>query len=121
MAKETLRWRLISFDIRDPKRYRQAARIIKAYAVRIQYSVFRARLDDRETERLRWELARVLSAEDALLVLDLCPRCAGRVVSQNQVDDWTAEPPMVLFSGIRSEHGSVSPRPSSDEEPDEVH
>ena len=121
MAKETLRWRLISFDIRDPKRYRQVAKIIKAYAVRIQYSVFRARLDDRETERLRWELSRAMAEEDALLVLDLCPRCAARVISQNQVDDWTAEPPMVLFSGSHTEHGSTTAALDSSDESDEVH
>jgi CRISPR-associated protein Cas2 len=61
MSRETLRWRLISFDVRDTKRYRQVTKIIKGVAVRVQYSVFRARLDDRETERLRWELSRVMA------------------------------------------------------------
>lgn len=116
MSKESLRWRLISFDVRDPKRYRQVAKIIKAYANRIQYSVFRARLDDRETARLRWELSRVMDAEDALLVLDLCPRCATRVVSQNQVDDWTLEPPVVLFPRAGMNHGPSTVAPTSNDE-----
>lgn len=108
MANETQRWRLISFDIREPKRYRQVVRIIKGYAARIQYSVFRSRLDDRETERLRWELSRVMAEEDALLVVDLCPRCAARVVSKNQVDDWTLEPATVLFAGAGANQASDS-------------
>src|SRR5512138_3423971 len=91
MAHETRRWRLISFDIREPKRYRKVIKVLRAYATRIQYSVYRARLDDRETERLRWELSVVMDKADALLVVDLCPHCAARVISKNQVDDWTAE------------------------------
>lgn len=121
MSKENLRWRLISFDIRDTKRYRHVARIIKGYATRIQYSVFRARLDDRETQRLRWELSRVMADEDALLVLDLCPRCAARVISQNQVDDWTVEPAMVLFSsGPMHQHAPTPAETIDGDDPNEV-
>ncbi len=121
MANETQRWRLISFDIREPKRYRQVAKIIKGYAVRIQYSVFRARMDDRETERLRWELSRVMAEEDALLVVDLCPHCAARVVSKNQVDDWTLEPATVLFAGASANHASDPGDSGSSDSSHEVH
>lgn len=99
MSHENLRWRLISFDIREPKRYRKVIKVLKGYAIRIQYSVFRARLDDRETERLRWELSVVMAKEDALLIVDLCPHCATRVISKNQVEDWTDEPALVVFVG----------------------
>ena len=99
MSHSDLRWRIVSFDIRDAKRYRRAAKILKGAAVRLQYSVFRARLDDRGIERLRWELARELADEDALLVIDLCPHCASRVVAKNQVDDWSVDPPTVIFPG----------------------
>lgn len=99
MARDTERWRLISFDIRDPSRYRRVIKILKGYAVRVQYSVFRSRLDDRQSERMRWELSREMAPEDALLVLDLCPHCAERVVAKNQLDDWTTEPPAVVIIG----------------------
>jgi CRISPR-associated protein Cas2 len=110
MAHATQRWRLISFDIRDVRRYRKAIKVLKGYARRIQYSVFRARLDDRETERLRWELSCAMDESDALLLVDLCPRCASRIVSKNQVDDWTAERPTVIFSG---EHAPVARPPKA--------
>ena len=112
MAYDTQRWRLISFDIREPKRYRRPIKVLKAYATRVQYSVFRARLDDRETERLRWELSRAMDPEDALLVVDLCPHCASRVISRNQVDDWTDDPPVAVFVGGSENHGPVAAIPA---------
>lgn len=120
MSNETQRWRLISFDIREPKRYRKVIKVLKGYAVRIQYSVFRARLDDREAERLRWELSCVMDDEDALLVVDLCPHCAERVISKNQLDDWTAEPATVIFVG-NGEHAPDDPAPNSLQTASEVH
>jgi hypothetical protein len=48
-------------------------------------------LSDRELERLRWELAKVMHEEDALLIVDLCPSCASRVVHRNHVDGWTEQ------------------------------
>ncbi|MBI5488458.1 MAG: CRISPR-associated endonuclease Cas2 [Deltaproteobacteria bacterium] len=85
------RWRLVCYDIRDPGRYRRASKLIKGAGRRVQYSVFRCRLDDRELERLRWELSRVLDPADGLLVVDLCPSCAARVVTRNRDEDWSGE------------------------------
>lgn len=92
MSEDTKRWRLVSYDIRDPARYRKAYTIITGHGTRLQYSLFRCRLDDAQVEKLRWRLAKVLDAEDSLLIIDLCPRCADRVVAKNQVDDWSVEP-----------------------------
>jgi CRISPR-associated protein Cas2 len=91
------RWRLVCYDVRDPKRYRRAYRIVRGSGRSVQYSIFRCRLDDRETERLRWELARALAPEDSLLVIDLCPSCARHVVSRNHVDGWDQEEPTFLI------------------------
>lgn len=38
-----------------------------------------------------------MADEDALLVVDLCPHCASRVISRNQVEDWAMEPATVVF------------------------
>ena len=86
------RWRLVCYDIREPARWRKVYRIIRGAGTHVQYSVFRCRLDDRELEKLRWELSRVMAAEDALLVVDLCPRCAGKVISRNHVHGWDEVP-----------------------------
>lgn len=85
---DSRRWRLICYDVRDPKRYRKLYKIVRSYARPVQYSIFRARLDDRQIEQLRWELSEVLDEEDRLLIVDLCPSCAERVVARNHLDDW---------------------------------
>ncbi len=93
------RWRLICYDIRDPKRYRRVFKVLRGTAHSVQYSIFRARLTDREAEELRWELAKVMEPEDALLIVDLCPTCANNVVSRNHVGDWTVEPAAFTILG----------------------
>lgn len=90
---ENRRWRLVCYDIRDRGRYRKAHKLIKGYGEAVQYSIFRCRLDDRQAAALRWELSRLLSDEDSLLVIDLCQGCAGRVVTCNHKAGWDAAPP----------------------------
>lgn len=86
------RWRLICYDIRDPARWRKVYRIVRGAGTHVQYSIFRCRLDDRELEKLRWELSRVMAPEDALLVVDLCPGCATKVISRNHIEGWDEVP-----------------------------
>jgi len=69
------RWHLVSYDIRDPKRLRRAAKVLSGFGIRIQYSVFTCQLSDRDRERLRWELGKVLAEEDALLIFGICNQC----------------------------------------------
>ncbi|MBK9129424.1 MAG: CRISPR-associated endonuclease Cas2, partial [Phycisphaerales bacterium] len=104
------RWRLICYDIRDDARYRKVFKLLRGTAMSVQYSIFRARLDDRETERLRWQLSKLMAPEDALLIIDLCPRCAENVVSRNHVDGWTAEPPPFAIIGADSLRGPTKER-----------
>ncbi len=86
------RWRLVCYDIRDPARWRNVYRIVRGAGTRVQYSIFRCRLDDRELANLRWRLAQVMDLADALLVVDLCPRCADNVISHNHIEGWTDPP-----------------------------
>lgn len=102
------RWRLVCYDIRDPKRYRKAHKILKGVGRPVQYSIFRCRLDDQEIEKLRWELAKVLDAADRVLVVDLCPRCAERVISRNHVEGWTRTPETFRILGGSGSHGPVA-------------
>lgn len=96
------RWRLVCYDVRDPKRYRKVHKIIRGSGEPVQYSIFRCRLDDRESERLRWRLSRVMDSEDALLIVDLCPSCAHKVVSRNHVEGWSERPPPFRIVGSDS-------------------
>ena len=104
------RWRLICYDVRDPKRYRELYKVMKGIGRRIQYSVFRSRLDDREIEQLRWKLAKILDPVDRLLVVDLCPTCASRAISRNHVEGWTEKPaPFTIVTSQAPEPVDASP------------
>jgi CRISPR-associated protein Cas2 len=109
------RWRLVCYDVRDPKRYRKLFKIVKGAGEPLQYSIFRCRLDESETERLRWRLSQVMDATDSLLIVDLCPSCAHKVVSRNHVEGWTEEPATFRIVGATRKCGdertTESPRP----------
>jgi CRISPR-associated protein Cas2 len=109
------RWRLVCYDVRDPKRYRALYKVMKGVGRRIQYSVFRCRLDDREIEQLRWNLAKILDAADSLLIIDLCPSCASRAISRNHVEDWTEKPPSFAIVGRQSPVGVAKERSDADD------
>ena len=91
----TRHWHLIRYDVRDPKRLRRVAKILEGYGTRLQYSVFRCRLDERTLEKLHWELNQVLADEDDLLVMPLCPACAAKVPEHSTGDQssWVDKPP----------------------------
>lgn len=93
------RWRLVAYDIRDPARWRKVYKIVCGAGERVQYSLFRCRLDNRDVERLRWRLARVMAPEDSLLVVDLCPTCASNVIARNHVEGWETRPPTFRIIG----------------------
>lgn len=86
-------WYLVSYDIRDVKRWRVAYKLLRGRGERVQYSLFRCRLNRTEVESLRWELERILDDEDDLLVIHLCPRCAGSIEVRNSDDAWDAPTP----------------------------
>lgn len=85
------KWYLVTYDIRDPRRLRHTAKIIKGYGTRLQYSVFRCRLSTREMEEMRWELSKLLAPEDDLLVIGICSHCASHILSKGYEEDWLEE------------------------------
>jgi CRISPR-associated protein Cas2 len=89
-------WYLVSYDIRDDKRWRAAYKLLRGHGERVQYSLFRVCLNRTEVESLRWQLERILAAEDDLLVIHLCPRCAGQVEVRNSAESW--DQPAVRFA-----------------------
>ena len=91
------RWLLVCYDIRDPKRLRRVAQLMEGHGTRVQYSVFRCHLSDRERERLRWELARIMEPEDAVLFVPLCPSCSTRVSSIGAQPEWETNAPRVII------------------------
>ncbi|MCY6492310.1 CRISPR-associated endonuclease Cas2 [Leptolyngbya sp. GGD] len=85
---ESKNWYLICYDIRSPKRWRKAYKLLQGYGEAVQYSIFRSRLNQREREKLRWELAKILASEDNLLIVGLCHRCVERVHQCNCPGVW---------------------------------
>jgi CRISPR-associated protein Cas2 len=49
---------------------------------------FRCRLSQKEREKLRWELEKILTAEDNLLLIGMCDRCQCRIPDYNREDVW---------------------------------
>lgn len=88
-------WHLITYDVRDPKRLRQVAKKLEGYGTRVQYSVFRCRLDRLLLEKLHWELRQLMADEDDLLVIPLCSGCASKVPVHSTGDQssWADKPP----------------------------
>lgn len=88
-------WHLITYDVREPKRLRRVAKKLEGYGVRVQFSVFRCRLDQETLEKLHWELNRLMAAEDNLLVIPLCDKCSEKIPehSTGNQADWGEKPP----------------------------
>jgi len=88
---ESKNWYLVCYDIRDPKRWRKAYKLLQGYGESVQLSIFRCRLSQRDREKLRWELEQILELEDDLLLAGLCHRCVERVQKCNRPGSWEAE------------------------------
>lgn len=64
---------LIAYDITQPRRLRQVARICERFAQRLQDSVYLADLDDAELQRLMLALARTIdAATDSVRYVPVC-------------------------------------------------
>ncbi|ADE56270.1 CRISPR-associated endonuclease Cas2 [Aminobacterium colombiense] len=86
------KWFIISYDIRNEKRLRKVAKLMEGYGQRIQYSVFRLHLNERGLEHLRWKLSKCTTAEDGLLITELCEKCISRLRMRNGENAWPDEP-----------------------------
>jgi len=80
--------RLICYDVRDEKRWRKVEKLVKGYGERVQYSVFRCWLTDRQCEALLWRLEREMDREDSLLVVPISNDMQNQVIAKNLMTDW---------------------------------
>ena len=81
-------WYLFSYDIRDPKRWRQVHKIVNGYGERLQYSLFRCYLTPAQMEQARHRLETNMAKEDDLLIIRLSPRCKiiERTINQTWIE-----------------------------------
>jgi CRISPR-associated protein Cas2 len=88
---EQKNWYVVCYDITEPKRWRRAFKLLHGYGRWLQLSIFRCRLTAQQMEKLRWELEKILTAEDRLLILTLCESCEKRTASHNRPESWIGE------------------------------
>lgn len=81
-------WYLISYDIRDPKRLRRAAKAILGRGERVQYSVYRCRVTKVQLEKMLWQMGKFLEEEDSLLVIGLCSNCVRKIEQIGYHYEW---------------------------------
>ena len=84
-------WHLISYDVRDDGRRRKVARLLEGYGERLQYSVFRLHAGNRQVQRVRWEVARLMADEDDLLCIPLPDTVARGIQTLRGPAEWAAE------------------------------
>lgn len=92
-------WHLVMYDIREPARWREVWKLLKGYGRPIQYSVFRVKATRLQVERMRWELERLLAAEDDLLIVPICGRCVTGLQTRNRDDAWPQDEPPYKIVG----------------------
>jgi CRISPR-associated protein Cas2 len=88
---EPKHWYVVCYDITEPKRWRRVYKLMNGYGRRLQYSIFRCRLTVRHMEKLRWELEKILTTEDRLLILILCEGCEKKTATHNRPESWIGE------------------------------
>ncbi len=86
---EQKNWYLVCYDIRCPKRWRKAYKLLEAYGERLQYSIFRCWLSQRTREKMRWELEEVLTFDDDLILIRLSNSCVKALPGYNRPNTWT--------------------------------
>jgi CRISPR-associated protein Cas2 len=86
MAARTCR--LVCYDVRDERRLRAVAKVLEGYGERVQYSIFRCWLTDRQHESLLWRLEQVMEDDDSLLVVPIPAEVERRVYSRNLQTEW---------------------------------
>ncbi|MBA3008063.1 MAG: CRISPR-associated endonuclease Cas2 [Proteobacteria bacterium] len=85
---------LVIYDIADPRRLYQVARILKDYGQRVQQSKFELEICVRVFSELRARIAQVIDeAEDGVKYIPLCERCLHKteIIGQGRYIDPDSE------------------------------
>lgn len=82
---------LIMYDISHPRRLAKVSKILLDYGIRVQCSIFEARIYPSELTQMLTRIKKVLKQdEDSFKVFHLCEKCSakrqafGRAVAWNQ-------------------------------------
>lgn len=81
------RYYLVCYDIVEPRRWRSCYKLLHGYGERIQYSIFKCRLTDKQLAEMRWKLVKVLNKdEDKLMISPIHPEDVPRIFMLNMPD-----------------------------------
>ena len=84
---------IISYDIADPRRLYQVAKLLEAVGTRIQKSVFECSLTPDALPLLRLRLRKVINpTEDHILIVPVCVHCRYAISWQGKLPDASAAP-----------------------------
>lgn len=73
---------LVAYDIADPKRLHQVAKVCEDWGLRVQYSVFECRLEANSFARFWAELNAVIHPKlDRIVAYKVCTKCAREIHS----------------------------------------
>ncbi|MBO8138790.1 MAG: CRISPR-associated endonuclease Cas2 [Desulfotomaculum sp.] len=79
---------IIAYDITDDRRRNKIHKALKDYAVPVQYSVFEARLSDKDYITLQHKLERLMnSKEDSIIFYRQCARCSEDLLRMGKSAD----------------------------------
>ena len=85
------RFYLVCYDITDPKRWKKCYKILNGYGQRLQYSVFKCLLTEKQYSELKWKMVRTLEKEDRLLIVPIHPEDTEKIFVLNMEEDWKTE------------------------------
>lgn len=72
---------LVCYDISDEKRLRRIAKVMEDYGIRVLYSVFECKLDEKEFSKMKAKIEILMDPlEDKVIYYKLCEKCAAPVV-----------------------------------------
>ncbi|MDN5874688.1 MAG: CRISPR-associated endonuclease Cas2 [Sinobacteraceae bacterium] len=90
---------LVSYDIRDPKRWRRIFKLMKGYGEWLQLSVFQCRMSRRRQAEMIELLDGILNRkEDALLIVDVGPadQVKPKIISLGEKFQPVAREPIIV-------------------------
>ncbi|MEM7182592.1 MAG: CRISPR-associated endonuclease Cas2 [Spirochaetota bacterium] len=82
---------IISYDVRDAKRLRRVAKFLEGYGDRLQLSLFKVKVSERDLQKIKFEVTKLTEAEDSVMYLQFCEKCSQRVKSFNPKLDWDSD------------------------------
>lgn len=71
--------------------WRKCHKLVKGYGERVQYSVFKCHLTDKQLAEMRWKLVKLLEEEDRLLIAPILPEALKDVFVFNMNEKWEVE------------------------------